>query len=402
MTDGTKMRAPGPARVREGGLAAGLGAVAGVLAMVVFWLMTALLELIWSGPEAWWYTVLVILAGGGLIALLQRGHAARSFEEQVAELRHPDAEVHHDALYLGAIAVVSVACGGALGPEAGILALIGQLSTLVARALGRTQAERGLIGEIGAAGALGGLYASPAGGAAVAQAHPEAPKWQLYLAGLAGLAGFLGTASLLPGGAALHVDLPDHSPAGDGSDMLFALLPALAGGAMGLLFAVLLPRVHGLLDLAGSPTARTLLGSALFALLCALLPLMRFSGHDGFDGLLDWGDEVGMAALILVAALKVLALSLCLAAGWRGGAIFPLLFAGAAAGAAVVWLIPATPVVPALVGGIAAAVVVGLGKPIAALLVVLLMVGPTSMSALFVGVAVGWGLSRLVPEHSLH
>ena len=41
-------------------------------------------------------------------------------------------------------------------------------------------------------------------------------------------------------------------------------------------------------------------------------------------------------ALLALAALKVVALSLCLASGWLGGAVFPLLLAGASAGLACV------------------------------------------------------------------
>jgi H+/Cl- antiporter ClcA len=234
------------------------------------------------------------------------------------------------------------------------------------------------------------------------QAHPEAPRWQLYLAALAGFAGFLWLGGLLLEGPGLHVALPAHTPSRDGTDMLMAAPAALAGGAVGLLFVWLLPRVEGLLARAGSATMRTLVGSALFAALCAAVPMMRFSGHDGVEGLLAWGNEVGMGALIALASLKTLAVALCLASGWRGGAVFPLLFAGAAAGAATVWLIPAIPVTPALVAGIGAAVVVGMGKPVAAALVTLLMIGPVAMGPFLVGAGLGWALSRLVPDHRLH
>ena len=94
----------------------------------------------------------------------------------------------------------------------------------------------------------------------------------------------------------------------------------------------------------------------------------------------------GVVLLVMLAGLKVLALSLCLAAGWRGGAIFPLLFAGAAAGAAVAAAIPLeAPVSAGLLAGMTAAATLGMGRPVAAVLIVAFLVSPTAIGPLSVG-----------------
>lgn len=98
----------------------------------------------------------------------------------------------------------------------------------------------------------------------------------------------------------------------------------------------------------------------------------------------------------------MLALALCLASGWRGGAIFPLIFAGAAAGGAALALQPQANPTLALVAGIAAATTVGIGKPAAALLIVALLIAPLAPAPLLVGALVGYGLARLGPAPSLH
>lgn len=109
-----------------------------------------------------------------------------------------------------------------------------------------------------------------------------------------------------------------------------------------------------------------------------------------------------MAALLGLAFLKALALAICLAAGWRGGAAFPLLFIGAAAGASALWLAPDMPVTPTLVAGMTAALTVGLGKPLAAMLIAALIIGVPAAGPLCVGAGIGWAASRLVPRPQLH
>lgn len=109
-----------------------------------------------------------------------------------------------------------------------------------------------------------------------------------------------------------------------------------------------------------------------------------------------------MALLMLLAVLKVLGMAICLASGWRGGVAFPLIFAGAAAGAAALWLAPATSPTVALLAGMTAAVTVGMGKPVAAALIILFIVTPFAAGPLCVGALIGYGVSQLGPKPELH
>lgn len=109
-----------------------------------------------------------------------------------------------------------------------------------------------------------------------------------------------------------------------------------------------------------------------------------------------------MGALLMLAFLKALALALCLVSGWRGGAVFPLLFIGAAAGAATLVPVPQIPVTVAIVAGMSAALTTGMGRPIAAMLIAALLIGPTVLGSLCVGCIVGWAVSNLAPAPKLH
>ncbi len=388
--------------MRLGALAAVYGFVAGAVAALVLWLMGLATKLVWSGPDARWYVFAVVICGGLLIALLRHRHGGMDLAQQIDATRNPAANMHKSALLMAAMAIVAVAFGGAIGPEAGILAVVTEMSALIAFYLGRDNATSRLMSEAGAAGALGGLYGSPPAGAVVAQEHPEAPRWQLYLAAITGLFGFLLVASRLlePGSMRLH--LPPHAASGDGVDMLLAILPAMLGAASGLVFAFGLPAIQAALARTGAAATQTIVGSLLFAALAAAFPILLFSGHHQMEDMLRWGQQSGMAALLALGILKALALSICLASGWRGGAAFPLFFVGAAAGAAALSVMPQVPVTVALVAGMAASLTTGLGKPLPAMLIALFMLGGDAVGPMCVGVAFGWAAARLAPDRNMH
>lgn len=383
-------------------IAAVYGFIAGLIAAMVIWAMGLVSSIVWSGPESGVYIFAAILLGGLMIAALRHISEGQSLSAQIDQARQPAATNVKTTSIVALSAIVAVGFGGAIGPEAGILAVIAEVSALVTYLLGRLHQPADLVGEIGTAGALGGLYASPPGAAMLLDETPQAPKWHLYLAAIAGLAGFMILARYILPDNPLQVDLPAHVAAGDGSDMIFAILPALLGAAMGLLFILLLKACRQLLANFKNIWVQTIIGTAAFALLAAFLPILRFSGHHELHALLEWGQQSGFAALLLLAALKILALAICLASGWHGGAVFPLIFAGAAAGGASLWLLPDLPPAVALVAGIGAAMTVGMGKPLAAMLIALLLISPILTGPLCVGLLTGWLASRLVPEVSLH
>ena len=75
-----------------------------------------------------------------------------------------------------------------------------------------------------------------------------------------------------------------------------------------------------------------------------------------------------------------------------------LIFAGMAAGYAAQVFLPAQELPVALTAGIAACATVGLGKPIAAFLILVFLIGSGTLGPLCVGVAIGMLASRYCPR----
>jgi H+/Cl- antiporter ClcA len=385
-------------------IAVGYGFVAGAAAAIVLKAMNLVTAVLWRGDESGLRIFVIIMAGGALIAAIR--YFTRDYEaelsQQLEDARDPVNIRHRMVLLVAAAAVVSVAFGGALGPEAGIVAVVTEISAVMSLLIARNQEDRRLIGEAGVAGALSGLYGSPPGGAVISETENRTPLPILLAAGVAGLLGFLLAASVVLEPGAFRVHLPAYDAPGDGTDILSAILPGLLGALAGLVFVFLLPPLRRVIGQAGGLVTQTLAGTLAFAILAALFPILRFSGHHEMHAMLEWGQSSGMAALMALGALKVLALAICLAAGWRGGAAFPLMFAGAAAGSGALLLLPSTPPTVALLAGMTAAVTTGMGKPVAAALIIIFMVAPFAAGPICVGALLGYGASLIGPKPELH
>lgn len=361
------------------------GVLSGAVTALCLWAMKNLQHLLWTDVSARWQIGALIVTGGALIALVRHWLPQGSVQQLLHEVHDP---VQHQSRWVLAViltAVLAVAFGGAVGPEAGLIAVVLELSTLTALRLSRDRAQQRQLVEVAVTASLSAWYGSPPAAAQVAQSEEQTPKPLLWWAGFMGLLGFGMTAQHVLGGGIHKLPLPGHTPAGDGSDLLWALLPALMGVAIGLAFAWLQPKCQSALAHAGHPIAQTMAGTLAFACMAAAWPALRFSGHHELAELPDWFAASGAWPMLALAVLKVLALSLCLASGWLGGAIFPMLMAGGCAGLASLGLWPEIPAAVALSAGMSAAASVGIGKPVLVVLIVVFFAGANTLPAACMG-----------------
>lgn len=382
-------------RARTTGLAVGYGAIAGAVSGLTLLVMQGAQHLIWSGNDAWWFSVLVIGLGGCLVAGLRAFVDDRDLDAQIAQSADPLSLRRRKIALLALSATIAVGFGGAIGPEAGLLAVVSELSAIVSVRIARSHAEATLIGRSGTAGALAGLYSSPPGAVAYDDDTLAPPKVLLVIAAAAGFVAFALVMSV-GGSGGLSIGIPDYRIA-SATDLLWAALPAAAGAAAGWVYLRVRRLLSGALARCGPIPVQTLVATALFAALAAVVPLVRFSGHHDFATLAQWSGSGAWAALAGLAIAKILATALCVAGGWRGGEFFPLLFIGGAAGAACSALVADLPIAVGLVAGLAAATTMGLRRPLAVLLICVFVVEGQALGALLVGVLLAAVLCRLTP-----
>lgn len=277
-----------------------------------------------------------------------------------------------------------------------MIAGVSELSALVSLRITRSQAEARAVGEAGNAAVLSGLYGSPPGAAAYDDDSLGPGKLHTLLAAIAGLLAFLAVHGLVSG-TPTDLGVPAY-PGVRGWDLALSVVPAVAGAAVAAGYVLAGPLIARLLQRPRSVVVQTLLGTMVFAALATAWPVIRFSGHHEFGEILGLVDERAWLALAGVAVLKLLATAVNLASGWRGGAIFPLLFAGAAAGAATLVLVPGLHPSAAIVAGMGAATTIGMRKPLAILLICAFILHGNALIPLAVGVGIGLIAVQFLPE----
>ena len=133
---------------------------------------------------------------------------------------------------------------------------------------------------------------------------------------------------------------------------------------------------------------RGLIGGLGMGIIGALLPLTLFSGEAETTDLILYASQIGVAMLIVLGLAKLLATCLLLATGWKGGYIFPIMFASVAFGMAVNLVFPGIPVAVTVAATVAGALVAALKAPLFAALFTLILVQKETAPVIAVAVVV--------------
>jgi H+/Cl- antiporter ClcA len=350
------------------------------------------------------FTILVCTIGGLLVGLLVKlfGDHSAIFAEMMREFGQSGRFDYRHAPGIVITAFVSLVAGGSLGPEAPLADACGGIGTLLSDGLKLNERETRTMSYSGVSGMLAAFITSPFSGALLglesAQGGPGGLLtyfWVLFPSLLASAVATM--VFVLMSGAFFETlyTFPAYAPRV--VDMLYAVPLALIGGAVGLLFMVSLKRLQRLLaPMKGHVVLRGLLGGLAMGLIGAVLPLTLFSGESETGELIAHAAEIGVLMLIVLAVAKLFATSLLLTTGWKGGYIFPIMFAGVALGMAVNLVFPGIPVAVTVAATMAGALVAALRAPLFAALFTMVLVQKETAPVVAVAVVVSALLSALV------
>ncbi|WP_405009446.1 chloride channel protein [Kitasatospora sp. NBC_01539] len=368
-----------------------------------------------DGTPSWWAVPLLAIAG--LLVALTIRHLPGTAGHKPAEGLVATGQTRPvDLPGIALAALTTLSLGAVLGPEAPLIALGSGLAIGAVRLAKRDFPKEGaeVVGVAGSFAAVSTLLGSPLIGAFLlmeASGIGGAMLGMVLVPGLlaAGIGALiftglgswtgLGTYSLGLGDVP-HASRPDL--AGFGWALVIGIAAALVGTAIHRVALVLQDRVD----------RRRVVGTVLAGVVVGLIALVYaegtgndisevlYSGQDQLAPLISASTGYSAVTLAVLTACKALAYAVTMS-GFRGGPVFPALFAGAAGGLALSHL-PGLGTTAGLAMGIGAMCVAMLKLPLTSVLLATLLIGSdgvTVVPLVIVAVVVSYVLVlRLTPK----
>lgn len=400
---GDTLRSPGYWKLLA--LAGLLGLPISIIALLYMNLVDWLMQLVWwelptalgeSQPPVWMLLAFPVLAGFGVA--LARKLPGDGGHNPLAGFGTGGPTPPKAVAGILIAALITLSLGIMLGPEAPLVAMGSGVAGFAGQRLAKgSPTGPMLIAMSGSFAAISTLFGSPLAAAV------------LLIEALA-LGGPMLTALLLPGlmasgvgalvviGIGRYVPGNPHTlglssvPAGGSMTWLDLLMGVVIGVTAGVLVAVirrigiatfdLTRRVGNIfvsLPLAGLAIALVIVS---YSLVTGNDPRdVMFSGQTGIVPLTDGAIVTGAGALIVLILFKSLGYAFSLGSGFRGGGIFPTIFIGAGLGLLASALVPSATPIAMYAAGIGSVVAAALRLPLAAIVLVTLLLGTSGASS---------------------
>lgn len=180
------------------------------------------------------------------------------------------------------------------------------------------------------------------------------------------------------------------------NDFAMAILYGVVGAMAGWLF-ILIFRVCDRLfaSLPAVVYLRTTLAGLGLGILAVMFPLTRYYSHHELNSVI--GADFSLSTLLGLAFVKMLAISITVTGGWRGGIIIPLFFTGACIGKALASTIPSIEPALAMICTMAALNAAITRTPVSTTLLMAKLTGFSSFTPILFASLVGFFLAPKVP-----
>ncbi|HHF9263572.1 TPA: ion channel protein [Escherichia coli] len=240
--------------------------------------------------------------------------------------------------------ILGLAGGVSLGPEHPIMTVNIALAVAIgARLLPRVNRMEWTI--LASAGTIGALFGTPVAAALIfsqtLNGSSEVPLWdRLFAPLMAAAAGALTTGLFFHP----HFSLPiAHYGQMEMTDILSGAIVAAIDIAAGMVAVWCLPRLHAMMHQMKNPVLVLGIGGFILGILGVIGgPVSLFKGLDEMQQMVA-NQAFSTSDYFLLAVIKLTALVVAAASGFRGGRIFPAVFVGVALGLMLHEHVPAVP-----------------------------------------------------------
>ncbi|EEW1948426.1 ion channel protein [Escherichia coli] len=332
--------------------AVAIGIASSLILIVVMKIASALQNLLWqrlpgtlgiAQDSPLWIIGVLTLTGiaVGLVIRFSQGHAGPdpACEPLIG------APVPPSALPGLIVALILGLAGGvSLGPEHPIMTVNIALAVAIgARLLPRVNRMEWTI--LASAGTIGALFGTPVAAALIfsqtLNGSSEVPLWdRLFAPLMAAATGALTTGLFFHP----HFSLPiAHYGQMEMTDILSGAIVAAIAIAAGMVAVWCLPRLHAMMNQMKNPVLVLGIGGFILGILGVIGgPVSLFKGLDEMQQMVA-NQAFSTSDYFLLAVIKLVALVVAAASGFRGGRIFPAVFVGVALGLMLHEHVPAVP-----------------------------------------------------------
>ncbi|MGB3303929.1 MAG: ion channel protein [Gordonia sp. (in: high G+C Gram-positive bacteria)] len=331
---------------------AGLSAVADFVQKLVW---HDLSSAVGASTDDWWWIMVVLTMAGlitGLVIRWMPGHAGDD-PATIELLSEPLPLKVLPGLIIATI--VTLAGGVSLGPENPIMAINAAVIVVLGARLIPKVPHKDWAG-LASAATIGALFGTPVAAALMLSelnsGDTRIPLWnRLYLPLVAAATGSFVILHFTD--LTMSMGLPEETVGGLG-DLLRAVGVGVAAAAVGIVGAMVFDPLHRLLhrSMRNPVLLLTAAGAALGALGVLGGSITLFKGLEQMKELPAQLSTTTAVGFFVFAGVKLCAMLLASAAGFRGGRIFPAVFIGAALGFGTHVLIPSIPLVIAVTAAV--------------------------------------------------
>ncbi|WP_308993261.1 chloride channel protein [Mariniflexile litorale] len=253
--------------------------------------------------------------------------------------------------------LLCVASGGSLGPEAPLVQVTGSTGSWLGKLFRLKGEELRSLSIAGMASGFTALFGAPLGGSLFSLEilhHKHAVEYYKAIipALVASSFSYIVFALIIHLGLGATWDLSSYEYSGI-FDFSYACLFAIVGTFFGWVFIYITKCFKLIFEKQPIPIyIKTLIGGVLLGCIAYYFPMTRYFGHHQINELLI--GNYSLQLLITVLFFKIIAISITVTSGWRGGFIIPLFFVGATLGLIINKLFPTINTTLAIVSCMAA------------------------------------------------
>lgn len=241
--------------------------------------------------------------------------------------------------------LLCVGSGGSLGPEAPLVQVTGSTGSWLGKILRLKGEELRSLSIAGMASGFTALFGAPLGGSLFSLEilhHKHAAEYYKAIipAFVASCFSYIIFAFIIHLGLGPIWDLPSYIME-DKFDFAYAVLFGVAGTFIGWCFIFCTRFLKSAFYKLNFPIyLKTFIGGITLGVIAFYFPITRYFGHHEINDLLL--NDFSLEFLTAVLVMKILAISVTVTSGWRGGFIIPLFFVGATLGLIIHQLFPST------------------------------------------------------------